>query len=142
MHTLIYTESDFIYGVKEMKRKPHQIQRIIDTFIEEKSIGNVVKITKYSKNTVKKYLREYGLIPYSYPLIQSDGPPSLVYRTTDYTHNEQNMINQLRDQVQLAYSQGANLKKAFDKKNIENDELTEKITQITTDKDKEIQEMK
>lgn len=58
MHTLIYRKSDFIYGVKEMKLKSHQIQKIINTFIQEKSIGIVVKITKHSKNTIKKYLRQ------------------------------------------------------------------------------------
>jgi hypothetical protein len=40
-----------------MELKSHQIQRIIDTFIQEKLIGKVVKITKYRRNNVK-YLRQ------------------------------------------------------------------------------------
>jgi len=61
-----------------MKLKNYQIDKIIVLWVEQKlGVEAIAKKTGHSKNTVRKYLRLNGYLPYQYPPDLHTGPPSL-----------------------------------------------------------------
>ncbi len=73
-----------------MTLKQRQIDRICYLYKEEKKgIGTIEKITRHSKNTIKKYLRLNGLLFYQYPSGPHRGPPNILDPSTWSTNEPQ-----------------------------------------------------
>lgn len=152
-----------------MTIREKKIREINDLRLDGASIGKIVKKTKIRRNTVKKYLRQYGLLDYTYPSGPHVGPPSLIHPYTNSTPDPLNQkIKQWIDQLQTADTkvgnltreneqlkqqvtqqstdlektkeEKQNLKEQSDKKDIEKQDLQQKVAQATTDKETEKKE--
>jgi chromosome segregation ATPase len=79
-----------------MKLKQYEIDRILD-LRRRLRMGSeaIAKQLGHSKNTAKKYLRQYGLLSYTYLQYQG-GPPSLVTSSKAGSYHSTAEINELK----------------------------------------------
>jgi hypothetical protein len=79
-----------------MKLKQYEIDRILD-LRRRLRMGSeaIAKQLGHSKNTAKKYLRQYGLLSYTYLPYQGE-PPSLVTSSKAGSYHSTAEINELK----------------------------------------------
>jgi DNA repair exonuclease SbcCD ATPase subunit len=120
-----------------MTLKPKQIQKIIDRLLERKSIGAITRITRYVRNTVKKYLRQYGLLNDPHPFSQQGGPPSLGYPSKGSTSEIDKLngkVTELNDKLQRANELGQGLTQQLDQEKLKNKNLTRNLDDANAQK--------
>jgi hypothetical protein len=112
-----------------MKLNQYQIDRILD-LRRRLRIGTeaIAKQLGHSKNTVKKYLRQYGLLSYTY-LPYRGGPPSLVTSSKAESYYSTAEINELKQR-------GGRLIKKLDETFVSLDKANEQIQALTEEGNK------
>jgi chromosome segregation ATPase len=111
---------------------PEKKQKSIDLRLDGKKIQTIARTLHIARNTVKKYLREYGLLQYSYSSLSNRGPPSpLDPSTYSSKTTEQVIIEELVEKLHQAKENVQNLTNQLVTKKQDNDTLTQKYGEVT-----------
>lgn len=116
-------------------------QKVIDLWNKDLNIPTIAKIMNHWDNTIRNILRKEGLYPRpnkQYGYIQH-GVPKLITYSHGNQQGQQPSPQQTYPQ-QIAAEQGPKLLAELDKKNLENDDLNQKILKVTNEKVIETQE--
>jgi Restriction endonuclease len=136
-----------------MTLKQYEIDKIIELWLQgNNGVEAIAEKTGHSKNTVRKYLRLNGYLPYQYPPDLHAGPPSPIDPSTWSTNKpnprqqggwfykeiekKNKLLENATERIQELEQQENTLNQNLDKKNDEHEKLKKDLKEITKERDK------